>query len=375
VGGDTSLVAASAGAHFTVHSAESGKQLFTSEGVAGAHTANIRCLHFSPSGSFLATGGDDKQLKLWSTKDWSCYRSSQLAKKVTAVAISQDSEMVIASDKFGEAVKLAASSAVAEAKSEFLLGHMSLVTSMLLVDGDKFVVTADRDEHVRVSHFPDAYDIHTILLGHKVFVTALAAHKGLPGLVVSGDGKGEIRVWRHTDSVEVACTQVSSVEGISETAILSMALGGEGDLAVQLQGAKTVLLYKLDAAAGSLVFQRQLDTQRHGTRVYFDATGVLYVASNALREAGGAAAPHVECFRSTPLEAFAHPAAGAINEGLSKEEVATETGMLGKGITQGELHKTYHDQGGKKRPKHNHEIKEIKQAANAAKKAASAEDA
>ena len=186
--------------------------------------ASWRCLHFSPCGAFLATGGDDKQLKLWSTKDWSCYRSQELAKKATAVCVSQDSATVVASDKFGEVVTLATSPAAEGATAKFLLGHMSLVTSMVLVEGDQYVVTADRDEHVRVSHFPDAYDIHTVLLGHKVFVTAVAASTGRKGLVVSGDGKGEIRVWRYTDSVEVACTQVTAVDGVSEAVILSMGL-------------------------------------------------------------------------------------------------------------------------------------------------------
>ena len=43
--------------------------------------------------------------------------------------------------------------------------------------------------------------------------------------------------------------------------------------------------------------------------------------------------------------------------------------LLGKGITQGELHKTYHDQSGKKRPKHNHEIAEQKKADKEAQQA------
>jgi hypothetical protein len=38
-------VATSAGAHFAVHSASTGEQLFSSEGKEGAHTATIRCSH------------------------------------------------------------------------------------------------------------------------------------------------------------------------------------------------------------------------------------------------------------------------------------------------------------------------------------------
>lgn len=41
-----------------------------------------------------------------------------------------------------------------------------MVTDMVLSADNKYVITADRDEHVRVSRFPNGYNIESFCLGH-----------------------------------------------------------------------------------------------------------------------------------------------------------------------------------------------------------------
>lgn len=41
-----------------------------------------------------------------------------------------------------------------------------MVTDMVLSEDDKFVVTSDRDEHIRVSRYPNGYNIECFCLGH-----------------------------------------------------------------------------------------------------------------------------------------------------------------------------------------------------------------
>lgn len=50
---------------------------------------------------------------------------------------------------------------------ELILGHASLLTNCLLTPDEKFIITADRDEHIRVSWYPDGYVIESFCLGHK----------------------------------------------------------------------------------------------------------------------------------------------------------------------------------------------------------------
>ena len=50
---------------------------------------------------------------------------------------------------------------------ELILGHASLLTSCLLTPDEKFIITADRDEHIRVSWYPEGYAIESYCLGHE----------------------------------------------------------------------------------------------------------------------------------------------------------------------------------------------------------------
>jgi tRNA (guanine-N(7)-)-methyltransferase subunit TRM82 len=47
-----------------------------------------------------------------------------------------------------------------------VLGHTSSLTTMLLTPDDQFLITADRDEHIRVSHYPKGYNIERFCMGH-----------------------------------------------------------------------------------------------------------------------------------------------------------------------------------------------------------------
>ncbi|KAK3746791.1 hypothetical protein RRG08_031320 [Elysia crispata] len=47
-----------------------------------------------------------------------------------------------------------------------ILGHLSMLLGVMLVDNGSKVVTCDRDEKIRISRFPDAFNIHAYCLGH-----------------------------------------------------------------------------------------------------------------------------------------------------------------------------------------------------------------
>lgn len=48
-----------------------------------------------------------------------------------------------------------------------ILGHTSLLTTFLLSPDETHIITADRDEHIRVSWFPQGHTIESFCLGHK----------------------------------------------------------------------------------------------------------------------------------------------------------------------------------------------------------------
>ncbi|KAJ9648411.1 tRNA (guanine-N(7)-)-methyltransferase non-catalytic subunit trm82 [Coniosporium tulheliwenetii] len=92
---------------------------------------------------------------------------------------------------------------------ELLLGHVSMLTDVAFVAFDEvtsldrkprsYILTSDRDEHIRISRAPpQAHIIEGYCLGHKEFVSKLCLPK--PGILVSGGGDDEVFVWDWRDS-------------------------------------------------------------------------------------------------------------------------------------------------------------------------------
>ncbi|KAI0104776.1 hypothetical protein GGR51DRAFT_219148 [Nemania sp. FL0031] len=82
---------------------------------------------------------------------------------------------------------------------EVLLGHVSMLTCVLTAKDSQnrpYILTADRDEHIRVSRgMPQAHVIETYCLGHGSFVNALCIPRSRLAVLVSGGGDNELFVW------------------------------------------------------------------------------------------------------------------------------------------------------------------------------------
>ncbi|KAK5738831.1 tRNA (guanine-N(7)-)-methyltransferase non-catalytic subunit trm82 [Elasticomyces elasticus] len=84
---------------------------------------------------------------------------------------------------------------------KLLLGHVSMLTDVThasrYVDGRErgYIITADRDEHIRVSRGPpQSHVIEGYCLGHMEFVSKVCLIPGTD-LLVSGGGENELYVW------------------------------------------------------------------------------------------------------------------------------------------------------------------------------------
>jgi len=67
----------------------------------------------------------------------------------------------------------------------------------------KFIITCDRDEKIRVSHYPNSYNIHNFCLGHFEFVSGIALCPHNPSFLCSSSGDGTIRIWDFSRGVEL----------------------------------------------------------------------------------------------------------------------------------------------------------------------------
>lgn len=83
-----------------------------------------------------------------------------------------------------------------------LLGHVSLLTDVVMaqsVVGSKtrnFVLTADRDEHIRVSRYPQSHIISGFCLGHREFISKLCVLPWNQDIIVSGGGEASVKIWK-----------------------------------------------------------------------------------------------------------------------------------------------------------------------------------
>ena len=112
-----------------------------------------------------------------------------------------------------------------------VLGHVSMLTDVLVreYEGRKYILTSDRDEHIRVSRYlPQNHVIEAFCLGHKEFVNRLAVPEAYPGILVSGGGDDELFVWNWPTGsllskadILTHARQVSDVEHVAVSQIAS----------------------------------------------------------------------------------------------------------------------------------------------------------
>ncbi|KAF6761502.1 guanine-N7--methyltransferase subunit Trm82 [Ephemerocybe angulata] len=219
----------------------------------------IRCAVVDEAFKYLAEIGEDKMLKLWeisSEEGLKLLNARELPKKPTSIMFTKDSQTVLVSDKFGDVFSYSlvytpfTTSELEEQKEAkekdpyashtnpsngaLILGHVSPLNAMLLTDDEKYIITSDRDEHIRVSWYPQGFNIEMYCLGHHKFVSALHIPSVDSATLISGGGDPALKLWDWMTGQEKAELPVAEV--IEPFIVIKRVLGknrwgaeGEGD--------------------------------------------------------------------------------------------------------------------------------------------------
>jgi len=162
---------------------------------------NSSCV--SPCGNLLALCDDYKQITVWELPSLTLLYQQNLIRKASKVIFSPDSKHILVADKNGDVYKFDSRTAC---DAKLLLGHLSMLLDIKMPGSGKFVVTADRDEKIRVSKFPNSYNIHNYCLGHTEFVTSICFLGD--DILLSGSGDGTVRAWRYLEGKELCSHEV-----------------------------------------------------------------------------------------------------------------------------------------------------------------------
>ncbi|XP_008217681.1 tRNA (guanine-N(7)-)-methyltransferase non-catalytic subunit wdr4 [Nasonia vitripennis] len=161
------------------------------EDIESFHT--LTSVAFSDDGQYFLVCTNRKQLCLYSTRDgFKLVSNRTMPRAASRVRFHSNNDVVVA-DKSGDAYLF--SSSRPDEAGQLLLGHLSMLLDILVTDDQKYVITADRDEKIRVSMFPNSYNILSYCLGHKNFVTNIAIVPHDKDILVSSGGDGTLMFW------------------------------------------------------------------------------------------------------------------------------------------------------------------------------------
>ncbi|XP_030331606.1 tRNA (guanine-N(7)-)-methyltransferase non-catalytic subunit WDR4 [Strigops habroptila] len=244
---------------------------------------DILAFAFSPSGDYFALTDDNKRLILFRTKpSWECVSIRCVTRRCTSLVITAAEDKILVADKSGDVYSYSITEPQADGKLE--LGHLSLLLDVALSPDDRYILTADRDEKIRISLSKAPYYIVSFCLGHREFVSKIFVIPDYPDLLLSASGDSTLRLWEYKSGEEVYCCHLSSICGTEAaktdqkytvSRITYCCQGGY--VAILCDCIPTVYVFQLDAVAKQLVYKQQISLKHKGWDIAFEETGGLWI--------------------------------------------------------------------------------------------------
>lgn len=180
------------------------------EDVLRAEKKSITSVCFSKTNDLFAVTTQNKQVVVYG-EDFGVLKNFTLNRAASKIHFSPGNDVLVA-DKTGDTFLYRLNGDV---KSELVLGHLSMLLDILVSNCGKFIVTCDRDEKIRVSSYPNAYNIISYCLGHREFVTNIEI---IGKMLISASGDGTLRLWDYLSGKQLDC--MSTNEFVEDKVLL-----------------------------------------------------------------------------------------------------------------------------------------------------------
>ncbi|XP_068403235.1 tRNA (guanine-N(7)-)-methyltransferase non-catalytic subunit WDR4 isoform X2 [Eschrichtius robustus] len=215
--------------------------------------------------------------------------SRSVVRRCTALTFTASEEKVLVADKSGDVYSFSVLEPHGSGKLE--LGHLSMLLDVAVSPDDRYVLTADRDEKIRVSWAAAPHNIESFCLGHTEFVSRIFVVPDHPELLLSSSGDCTLRLWQYRSGRELHCCHLPSLQEPTEPwsdkrfAASRITYWRQEDcVALLCDGLPAVCLFQLDAPRRQLVFQQQLTFQHRVWDAAFEEAQGLWVLQDC-REA------------------------------------------------------------------------------------------
>lgn len=162
-------------------------------------SATITCGSVSKENSLIAVSDRDKRLLIWSNNK--LIQEYFLQRVAIKLVFTKSEESILVADKSGDVYFFSLKDQNTK-NGTLLMGHCSMLLDISLNEDTGFLITTDRDEKIRVSHYPKAYNIHIFCLGHTDFVNNVTLLN--KNLLLSSSGDSTLRLWDIDSGKELA---------------------------------------------------------------------------------------------------------------------------------------------------------------------------
>ncbi|EKX55364.1 hypothetical protein GUITHDRAFT_99147 [Guillardia theta CCMP2712] len=163
-----------------------------------SHTERVTSVTVGKDKEVMVSGGNDKRLVVWQLPEMKVASKTVTDKKVVSVVLDEERRRVVFAEIAGEVFQKPIDDL--DSKAEHLLGHISSLTDMRISPSGSRLLTSDRDEKVRISNFPHAFEIEAFCLGHTELVTCIETFTlAEEELLLSGGADGSVRLWSVKD--------------------------------------------------------------------------------------------------------------------------------------------------------------------------------